>query len=192
MNWQQVLVLLSSAAALGSIIWLVMTRRRREPTALPEVKTFRKDWPPLTLVVDTEFEVDDMLQLEQSLKAAACFWNSACSRLFSSPGELLADGHTIPVMQAPSWELDRHPDAVAYTHLSLDSDGALTGAAVYIMPRWKDRPEVLHRALAHELGHCLGLEHDEENGGSVMYHKAIDAPFEVTVKDKTFLNSVYR
>jgi len=142
------------------------------------------------LIVDTDFLAHEQRILD-AVKEGARYWNMKSGlRLFAGPEDVPADGHVIPIMPAPM-DTDEHDHAVAYTRYSLDRDGAIARAAVYLMPGWENNSDaILGRAVCHELGHCLGLAHDGIKN-SVMYSAAVPERYEITDKDAEFLQSVY-
>ena len=154
------------------LVYGVVTHRTREiegdASTLTKLK-FKPDWAPLTLIID-----NDLLELEShimgAVKEAARWWEKETGRrYFVPPGELELQGHVVPIMEAP--DDNYHEDALAYVDPSINHDGYLTSAAVYLLPAWRGQTmKSLTQAFKHELGHCLGLAHDEDVR-SIMYDK---------------------
>lgn len=69
------------------------------------------------------------------------------------------------------------------------SDGRIFAAVVTVPTKCVQRAAV----MLHELGHVLGLEHDDNNLGSIMYHKLSDrtSPGQITEADAARLRRVY-
>jgi predicted Zn-dependent protease len=73
----------------------------------------------------------------------------------------------------------------------VDKDGFLSSAAVYLQPAWDYKDDaVLAVAMRHELGHCLGLAHDEYEE-SIMFKVASDRQTHVSEHDKKLLRETY-
>ena len=152
----------------------------------------RPDWPPLTLIVDSEFA-----QLEERLirivKEAAKWWEDQTGvRYFVPPGDLSANGHVIPIMPAPLDSLHDPDHSLAYVQPMVDKEGYLATAAVYLQPAWDYKDdEVLIIDMRHELGHCLGLAHyDYEE--SIMFRTAKKRQTFVSDPDKKRLRETYK
>jgi hypothetical protein len=152
----------------------------------------RPDWVPLTLVVSTEFA-----QAEERLigivKEAAKWWEEQTGvRYFVPPGEVGARGHVIPIMGAPIDSLHDPNHSLAYVQPMVDKEGFLATAAVYLQPGWDfEDDEVLLIAMRHELGHCLGLAHDEYEE-SIMFKTAKKRQTHVSQHDKDLLLETYK
>lgn len=176
--------------AVGGIAYGVLVQtKKNEKLGMPQITRWKKEWVPLTLILSDDFLQDEIAKLHEAIKAAARFWNRETGvKLFAAPGDVGA-GAVIPVMPQPITETG-HEEAVAYAALTFDKSGALHAAVVY-MSNWEHLPTLeLNRAMKHELGHCLGLAHDE-NEFSVMFGKVSQRVYCVSNPDKEFLKEVY-
>ena len=180
-----------SILAVGGIAYGVLVdRKRREKLGMAQISKWKKGWVPITLLLNDDFLPDEIPKLQDAVKSAARFWNQQTGvKLFAGPGEVGA-GVVIPVMRYNPLTMDDHESAVAYVELAIGIRGALVNATVY-MVNWENLPStVLARAMKHELGHCLGLAHDEIEF-SVMYGKTSSHVYCVSPADKAFLQEVY-
>jgi predicted Zn-dependent protease len=157
--------------------------KKSEGLGLSFIKSWDKDWVPLTVVIDDSFAASERAMLSDAVKAAASFWNKETQlKLFDhvSGGEVLVRNST------PG---DDSESAVAAAYL-LHSRGKIASAEVR-MANWDNLPSLdLARAMKHELGHCLGLAHDS-NEYSVMYGQLSRRIYCVSAADKAFLHEVY-
>jgi hypothetical protein len=186
------IVVIGSILAIGAIVYgVVRARRASEALGMAQIRKWKKGWVPITLLIDSgDFHQDEVPKLIDAVKSAARFWNEQTGiKLFASPAEV-GTGATIPVMRHDPLTMDPHENAVAYASLAVNLNGTLTRAAVY-MVNWENLPSIeLARAMKHELGHCLGLAHDE-NDLSVMYGQNSRSIYCVSPADKAFLREVY-
>jgi len=181
--------IVATVLAVGGIAYGVLVQsKKNEKLGMDSITRWKKEWVPLTLVIDESFLEDESAKLLSAIKAAARFWNREVGiKLFAPPGDV-GTGSVIPVMPQPITEED-HENAVAYASLTCKR-GALPAAVVY-MSNWENLPSLsLDRAMKHELGHCLGLAHDE-NTYSVMYGSLTSRVYCVSNADKEFLKEVY-
>ena len=189
-----VLAIVFSIVVLGLLVYGIVTheqRRQGEEKGFLDKLKLRPDWPPLTLIVASDFS-----QLEERLirivKEAAKWWEEQTGvRYFVPPGELNANGHVIPIMPAPLDSLHDPDHSLAYVQPMVDKEGFLSSAAVYLQPAWDYQDdEVLVIAMRHELGHCLGLAHDEYEE-SIMFRTAKKRQTFVSEPDKKRLVETY-
>jgi predicted Zn-dependent protease len=173
--------------AVGGISYGVLRGRAKEALGISSITKWRKEWVPITLVIDSDFLPEEFAKLSDAVKKASHFWNAQTDlTLFTDIGK----GAVVPVMRHDPLTMKDHGDSVAYVALRVAEDGSLKSAAVY-MAQWENLPLlILARAMKHELGHCLGLAHDE-NEFSVMYEKISDRTYCVSPLDKEFLREVY-
>ena len=181
----------ASVLSLAGIAYgVVVVRKNNERLGMHQITRWNRKWVPLTIVVGEEFLSEEQSRLTDAVKAAARFWNEQTKiKLFAPQGDV-GDGGVIPIMRQPLSDImaDKHKDAVAYAELAINK--SIKSAAVY-MVNWENLPTtVLARAMKHELGHCLGLMHDEIEY-SVMYGKTSKHVYCVSPDDKAFLKEVY-
>jgi len=170
---------------------ILRARYRAEALGMEMIKLWRKSWVPVTILIDEEnFLGEEVPRLREAVKSAARFWNEQTGlKLFAPAGEL-GYGAVVPLMRHNPLTMESHDNAVAYASLTLGPEGALARAVIY-MDEWENLPSsTLARALKHELGHCLGLAHDE-NELSVMYGKVSQRIYCVSPADKKFLLETY-
>jgi len=79
------------------------------------------------------------------------------------------------------------PTVQGLTRLRVAADGAILSSPIYVFS--DVQPELRTRVLAHELGHVLGLAHDEDPT-SVMYAQAIPGPFVLAEEDRAHLRAI--
>jgi hypothetical protein len=193
MHWLFVVV---GTAVSGLLAYGLLTRRKRpseDPQSLPGFKV-REGWVPLMLMPSSELNV--RYPIKPALQSAIDFWNEAAGfRLFEGIGELNLKGRLISLMMdyeqyTKDGVSTAHEDAAAFTVLHFDQNGYVKDAAIYVVVLPDRSPLPLKRALAHELGHCLGLDHDKSSL-SVMYGKLTQEVFCVTEKDKQYLKDTF-
>ena len=173
--------------ATGAVAYSVFSRNK-EATGMGQVSRWRKSWVPITVIVSEDFLPEETAKLLDAVKRAIRFWNGETGvMLFADPTDV-GRGAVIPVMRHDPLTMDN--DAVAYAAIGVGIDGSLKNAAIY-MNNWENlSAPVIIRAVKHELGHCLGLEHDDIEF-SVMYGKASSRIYCVSPADKEFLRNVY-
>ena len=185
-------VIAASLVSLGAIIYGALRARKvGDALGMVQIKRWRKDWVPITILLDDEaFLPDEIPKLHDAAKSAARFWNEQTGlKLFAAPTDV-GLGATVPVMRHDPLTMEEHENAVAYAALTVGSKGTLVRAVVY-MVNWENLPSlVLARAMKHEFGHCLGLAHDDIEY-SVMYGKVSQRMYCVSPLDKEFLLEAY-
>jgi len=161
----------------------------RDAGTLHTVVGWPKSWVPLSLFIDeTLASVQDKLEL--SFGEGVDFMNKGSGlELFVPLGDV-GEGYTIAILPY----LEKEDDAaIMSTKVTTDKDGILKEVVIYVDDSKiaEETSElVLIRAAAHELGHCLGLDHDVFPV-SVMFPRARGGDFALTPKDKELLKALY-
>lgn len=189
-------VLTASVVALAAVIFgaAVVVEEAYKKLGLTQIKKWKKGWVPITLVVDEDdFPPEEVARLLGAVRKAARFWNEQTGVTLFCPPEEVGTGAVVPVMRHNPLTMDEkeREDAVAYASLTVNRmTGSLSRAVVY-MREWENlHSTTLARAMKHELGHCLGLAHDDIEF-SVMYGKVSQRVYCVSPADKAFLQEVY-
>jgi len=142
---------------------------------------------PFTLIVEETLD-GRRPQIREALRWAVSWWNKALDFEVFVPIGSVGLGDTIPVMT-----MDREGRALALTRHTTNDAGEILSAAVYVdldLSAKVNRTE-LRRGLAHELGHLLGLAHDDVTD-SVMYSKATGSEPILTEADRALLITMYK
>jgi len=187
----KILFAILSVISCGLIAYGVLRKKKKEITGLPGIQRWNRKWIPITLVVgEEEFLKEEVPKLLNAVRAGCKFWNEQIGiKLFMPLGDI-GTGRVIPVKRHDPLTMKTEDSTVAYAHLTISNSGELKDAVVY-MSNWENLPSLsLARALQHELGHCLGLGHDE-SGLSVMYGSVSRSIYCVSPADKAFLLEVY-
>jgi hypothetical protein len=145
---------------------------------------------PITLVYEAEVDAGPV---RGAFEFAAAWWNGVRPGLFAPRGGV-GTGDVVPVMSAGDRASDAELDfkGLMATRTTRMADGRLLGVAVRVNMRQAldQSTAVLRRAAAHELGHVLGLAHDDLRS-SVMFRAAADGEYGVTDGDVERLGEVY-
>ncbi len=119
-------------------------------------------------------------RVRELFRQATRWWNAVLPGLFAREGEVGA-GDPVPVVAAGRRKEDEVIDDVRWMELawSRRADGVLLSVSVRInVPRVSPLSDAqIYRAAAHELGHVLGLAHDDVNENSVMHPTATGSVF---------------
>lgn len=187
----KILFVIMSIISVGLIAFGVLRKKKKEATGMPSIRRWDKKWIPITLILGEEdFLPDEVPRLMSAIKAGAKFWNTQTGlKLFAPQGDI-GTGGVIPVKRRDPLTMESEDNAVAIASLTINQKGELKNAVVY-MNNWENLPSLtLDRAMKHELGHCLGLDHDESDL-SVMYGAVSRSVYCVSPADKAFLEEVY-
>jgi len=181
--------IIATVAAVAGIAYGVLRKKKPEATGMDIITRWDKDWVPISMIISSDFSEEEFAKLDAAIKAAASFWNreSGVPGLFAE----LSRGALVPIMRHDPLTMDEPSEhACAYASITVDQTGSLRRAVIYMVD-WEHLDSLsLARVLKHELGHCLGLAHDEIEY-SVMYGKAIKRLYCVSPADKAFLQEVY-
>lgn len=177
--------------ATTTILWARFLQTKSSSVVLPGLVLWRDGSSPFTFIVDESFITP---RVAAALSEAIAFWNQSIPGLFVPLGEV-GEGVIVPV--SPCWKLARWEASgscctFGYTRLTT-RDAKIWSAAIYI-----DQSDIdeltnleLWRAMAHELGHVLGLAHDESKL-SVMHPGLRNRVPMIAIDDAAFVRQRYR
>ena len=146
-----------------------------------------KEFIPLMVLLDPELE-----HWEELVNAACMRWNHAVDRYVFLYSGIIDDEDTRAFEgRSPGIIIVRlgHEDENSHASLTFNpGSGEILAAPIRLRPEITKKSE---RVILHELGHVLGLAHDPQLPGSVMYPRAVDKPFEITDPDRELLREWY-
>lgn len=152
--------------AVAAVIGVVVGRRLADRGLMAQTPPVAF---PAAIVVDEGVPAEVFL----ALSWAGDWWNKALGQLvFAPPGELTSGLTVMTVMADDGDFYARYKFAVGSEFSTLTFNRA----------RVAEAPRAILRATCHELGHILGLDHDDDPH-SVMYGRAVDYDFVLTAAD---------
>lgn len=182
------------AAVVGTVLAIIYREATRdEECAMPGISKFYAERIPIYLMPSHLFSA----QVRQAIERAAIFWNDALKHEAFTM-RLVDGGSTVVVdLYAGNESRRRKNKVLAYVTPYLDEElKGIKSAAVRINTNLIDQSvfelDVLTHAIAHELGHVLGLRHDSDPG-SLMYPKVkglATRPY-ITQNDTKFIRGAY-
>lgn len=178
------------AAIVAVILW---AKDKGDRGALAALKKWDPTWPPITITLHEDLAGAQWKNFVVALHAAVLFWNGETELPLFAPLEDLGTGRgVVPVIPKAAIVGDTKGEGLASTKLTFNAEGVIESAVIYVDRRKisKLTPDQLERVAAHELGHVLGLDHDESSW-SVMHPRATSAPLELSKKDRRLLRAAY-
>lgn len=176
------------AAVITMIVRNILSREDRGK--LPSIVIDRKNIP-FNLFADDSM-IEEFPVVKEGLQGAIDFINdSVHHQMFAELGEFSA-GEIIPVMpydpSDPQGSISCHEKAFAFVRISNGKAEALY-INTSLLGSLSD--DSIKYGIAHELGHILGLDHDDFTS-SLMYSKiAIDRDPTITEKDLELIRLTY-
>jgi len=162
-----------ATAIFGLVCWFV--GRKQADKGLMKERPSADRWPASMVFAD-----DTPLAVIDSFQEAGVWWNRRLKkRAFVDVGDL-GPGLVVSIETAEDGDFDMR--------FVFENEGEFARVLV------NHRVILIHgtnllRRSAHELGHALGLGHDEDRF-SVMYPRAVDGHFDVTQRDLGLVNRV--
>ncbi len=188
MSWHGWLITWACFLFLGSVV--ALARSNPDSGTLPDLPPWANGSKPFMLIIAGDITTAELVR---ACERAMQFWGEHVPGMWLNYGNA-GLGATVSLMSCDTLHPPLRDRCGGFGHTQFTiQENHILSAAIYVDATLIGKMTELQlwRAIAHELGHVVGLAHDDLRR-SVMYHKALDQQPTVTAQDRNLLQGIYR
>lgn len=167
-SWEFMAIILAVLALVAAILVAVGVSTHEEPGLMPDAVTWPRDRFPLTVCPEAYLDTsDDLLEAVTAVGEAS---------------DVINDRLGFPALEVRTDDCDVRVTVGVPTEPGMEPGGDARiahGPICHVRTANTGTSELRHLVLQHELGHCLGLAHDD-------FETSIMRPVQTPTPDRTF------